>query len=176
MLEQKKIAVIGGSVLKPNVDIEQVKELGKEIARNGFTLLTGACPGFPQEAVKGAAEAKGTIIGVSPYSNKEEQIKADYPVKEFTSVEYTGLERARNYFLVKKADAVILVNGSKGTMTELGFALDQKKPIAVFTGTKGLADHIKEIIPFLELEEEPNVFYSSNAKELVEWIDKQLSK
>lgn len=42
------------------------RELGRAIARAGCTLITGACPGLPQEAVLGAAECGGLVLGISP--------------------------------------------------------------------------------------------------------------
>ena len=56
-----------GSSAGGTVDNQEIrnraKEIGREIARQGHTLLTGACPGFPYDAVQGAAEHGGKCIG-----------------------------------------------------------------------------------------------------------------
>jgi len=51
-----------------------VQDLGRNIARRGYVLVTGACPGIPQEAVKGAKKEGGIVIGVSPALNLEEHV------------------------------------------------------------------------------------------------------
>ena len=53
---------------------QRVRCLGNCIARRGYVLITGACPGLPHEAVKGAIEAKGVVVGISPALNLEEHV------------------------------------------------------------------------------------------------------
>ena len=49
------VGVMGsaGGDLKQEVR-DKVKELGREIARRGYVLITGAAPGLPHDAVLGA--------------------------------------------------------------------------------------------------------------------------
>jgi predicted Rossmann-fold nucleotide-binding protein len=44
----------------------RVQQLGTAIAQHGCTLLTGACPGLPDAAVRGAKTARGLLVGISP--------------------------------------------------------------------------------------------------------------
>src|SRR3989338_3921182 len=45
--------------------LEKAKELGREIARHGAVLVTGATTGFPLWAAMGVKEEGGTSIGFS---------------------------------------------------------------------------------------------------------------
>ena len=49
--------------------MEKTKELGREIARQGAVLVTGATTGVPLWATMGAKEAGGISIGFSPAVN-----------------------------------------------------------------------------------------------------------
>ncbi|HEU4402954.1 MAG TPA: protein containing YHS domain protein, partial [Candidatus Polarisedimenticolia bacterium] len=60
----------GGSLGQEVVD--RAVEMGRVIAERGCVLVTGACPGLPHYAVKGAKAANGIVIGISPALNFEE--------------------------------------------------------------------------------------------------------
>ena len=53
---------------------QSIHRLGSAIARRGYVLVTGACPGIPHEAVKGAKEEEGIVVGISPALNFEEHV------------------------------------------------------------------------------------------------------
>ena len=61
---QVRIGVMGsaGGGLEARV-AEICRRLGRAIAEHGCCLLTGACPGLPREAVFGAKEAGGHVVG-----------------------------------------------------------------------------------------------------------------
>ena len=62
-----------GGELKPEVR-EKVMELGREIARRGYVLITGAAPGLPHDAVLGAKSVGGMVVGISPALTLEEHV------------------------------------------------------------------------------------------------------
>ena len=60
------------------------RRLGGEIARRGCCLLTGACPGLPHEAVLGAKENGGHVVGISPGMNLREHVEMfDSPYEQY---------------------------------------------------------------------------------------------
>ena len=72
--------------------IQSVRRLGAEIAKRGYILITGACPGIPHEAVKGAKEENGIVVGVSPALNLEEHVtKYLLPTLGYDAILYTGV-------------------------------------------------------------------------------------
>lgn len=63
---------------------ERCYRLGEAIATQGAVLITGACPGLPYEAVRGAKAAGGLVIGISPgLSIDEHRGKYRSPVDGF---------------------------------------------------------------------------------------------
>ena len=52
-----------------------VRLLGAAITNAGCTLVTGACPGFPMEAVAGAKAEGGLVVGISPALSETEHVQ-----------------------------------------------------------------------------------------------------
>ncbi len=116
------IAVIGGH--KCNDEVEQIaNNLGKNIAKVGAILVCGGLSGVMEAVSKGAKQANGTTIGILPGEDKAEaNAYIDIPIA-------TGLGFTRNTIVVGCADAVIALPGEYGTLSEIGFALNAKKPV-----------------------------------------------
>jgi len=141
-----QIGVIGSS--DEDVDfLDKAREIGEEIARSGSTLLTGACTGVPQAAVRGAEEVDGSAIGISPAKDREEHVaRFGYPVDGFDSLIFTGLGlKGRNVVLVRSCDAVIAVDGRLGTFNELTIAHGEKKVIGLLKGVSGASEEFERV-------------------------------
>ncbi|MCX6802813.1 MAG: LOG family protein [Candidatus Diapherotrites archaeon] len=122
------------------------RELGRLAAEKGFIVFSGACPGYPLEAARGAKEGGATVIGISPAQNLEMHKKEwDYPTEEFDAIVFTGLGRARNFLLVRACDALVVLEGRVGTLNEITCAYDEGKIIAVMEGMGGIASHMREL-------------------------------
>jgi len=52
----------------------------------------------------------------------------------------TGLGKSRNFVVAYSGDAMVVVGGGAGTLTELAVAYQAGKPIAAVKGTGGVAD------------------------------------
>lgn len=123
--------------------------IGAEVAARGGVILTGACPGLPLAAVRGAQSVHGTTIGISPAMNRREHLSV-YAYPESSDVLlFTGMgTKGRNLVLVRSADACIFVGGRIGTLNEFTIAydeLDESCAIAILTGTGGLSDEYLRI-------------------------------
>ncbi len=145
---QYKICVSGSAVINEPEAKEKTLELGREIARQGALLLTGATTGFPYLAAIGAKEAGGMSIGFSPAMNMREHTrKFRLPIDHHDLIVYTGFGYSgRNLFLVRSADAVIHVAGRIGTLNEFTSAFEDRKVIGVLLGTGGTSALIDDII------------------------------
>ena len=94
------------------------EELGRLLALEGFSVITGGGPGLMEAANKGAAEAGGVSVGMNiklPYEQKPNpfaNIQIDY--KYFF---------IRKVMFVKSALAYVILPGGYGTMDELFEAL-----------------------------------------------------
>ena len=116
------IAVIGGHSCSP--DIARIaEEVGKGIARMGATLICGGLAGVMEAACKGAKSVGGKTIGILPGHDKNEANPyVDIPIA-------TGLGYMRNNLVVKNAEIVVAIDGKEGTLSEIAFALQMKRPV-----------------------------------------------
>ncbi len=128
--------------------MEKVEGLGRLIAQQGFILVTGATTGAPYWAAKGAKEAGGFVIGISPAYSKIQHVKTyRLPVDYHDLIIYTGFGYSgRNLFLTRACDAVMTVCGRIGTLNEFTNAFEDEKPQGVLLGLGGTTDMIPEIL------------------------------
>ncbi|MBN3039065.1 MAG: TIGR00725 family protein [Candidatus Omnitrophica bacterium] len=116
------IAVIGGHACSKEV-AKIAEAIGGEIAGLGATLICGGLTGVMEAACKGAKSAQGKTIGILPgHDKREANPYVDIPI-------VTGLGYMRNNLVVKNADIVVAIDGKEGTLSEIAFALQMKKPI-----------------------------------------------
>ncbi len=117
-----KISVIGGS--KVGSDIYKLAyEVGKEIAKSGAVLVCGGLTGVMEACCKGAKEESGLTVGILP--SEEENTANKYVDIKIP----TGFGYARNVPIVLAGHAIIAIDGSFGTLSEIGYSLTYNKPI-----------------------------------------------
>lgn len=161
------IAVLGSHKKDLDRKIYQIAEdLGKHIASNGHTLITGAATGISYHAAKGAKSRRGLTIGFSPFENAKQKISSisyDYLDK----IIYTGLGfKGRNVQTVNSAQGIITVNGGFGTLNEITIAQGLGNPIVSIKGSGGTSDIIREV--FRNLDPSYKLFReTSNVKQAV---------
>ncbi len=128
--------------------MEKIETLGRLIAQRGFILVTGATTGAPYWAAKGAKEAGGFVIGISPAYSKIQHVKTyRLPVDYHDLIIYTGFGYSgRNLLLTRSSDAVMTVCGRIGTLNEFTDAFEDGKPQGILTGLGGTTDMIPAIL------------------------------
>lgn len=128
--------------------LDKAKELGREIARQGAVLITGATTGFPLWAAMGVKEAGGVSIGFSPAASEKEHVEVyKLPLDYMDLIVYTGFGYpGRDLLLTRSSDAVICGCGRIGTIHEFTIAFEDNKPIGIFQGPWEMGDQLKEII------------------------------
>ncbi len=124
------------------------EDLGKEIALRKMVLVDGATTGFPFWAAKGAKEAGGIVVGISPAGSQKEHLERyKLPVDYHDLIIYTGSGYSgRNLLLTKSADAVIVGCGRMGTINEFTIAFEDKKPIGILEGPWETDELVKTIL------------------------------
>ena len=149
--------------------LDKAKELGREVARHGAVLLTGATTGFPLWVAMGAKEEGGISIGMSPAASEREHVEVyKLPLDYLDLIIYTGFGYSgRDILLTRSADAVICGCGRVGTIHEFTVAFEDGKPIGIFEGPWETDAELKEII---EKGHRPNVKIAkgSDPKKLLE--------
>ncbi|HJX69936.1 MAG TPA: hypothetical protein VJ441_02460 [Dehalococcoidia bacterium] len=150
-----------------------VHRLGAAIAKRGYILITGACPGMPHEAVKGAKKEGGIVVGVSPALNLEEHVgKYHSPIRGYDAIIYTGSGlMGREIENIRSCDVVIFAGGRSGTLGEFAIAYDEAKVIGVLEGTGGITEHLKEIINMMKKETGAIVCYDANPERLLDKLE-----
>ncbi len=147
---------------------EQAAALGREIVEQGAVLVTGATTGFPLWAAKGAKEAGGISLGLSPASTEREHVEFyKLPLDYLDLVIYTGFGYSgRNLLLTRASDGVLIGCGRVGTINEFTVAFEDGKPIGVLENCGPTAQVIRNII---EKGHRPNdkVIFDADPKKLV---------
>lgn len=161
----------------PAEDYEKAKELGREVARNGAVLVTGATTGFPLWAAMGAKEEHGTSVGFSPaYSEKEHIQGYRLPIDYMDFIIYTGFGyTGRDLLLTRSSDAVIIGPGRIGTIHEFTVAYEDGKPIGILKGDWETDEIIKMIIDKSHKVNDKIIFHD-DPKELVKRIIEMVRK
>lgn len=149
--------------------IPLAKEIGREIARQGAQIITGATSGFPMYAAEGAKEAGGFSFGLSPAGSKKEHIEVyRLPLKALDAVVYTGFGfPGRDLMLVRSSDASVIGCGRIGTIHEFTVAWEANMPLGVLEGEWATDEVIRNIIDNSN-RENPNVIFEKDPKILIE--------
>lgn len=137
MISSKRKLRIGvcGSDEVISTKVEAVaNRVGRRIAENGGILICGGKGGVMEAASRGAKEANGITVGILPGPDSEEANQyIDVPIP-------TSLERARNFIVVRAAQAVIGISGRWGTLSEIAMAMNLGVPVILIRGTGGVVD------------------------------------
>lgn len=154
------------------------EELGRQIAREGHILTTGATVGLPYFAARAAKEEGGTSIGFSPASSLREHVrKYRLPHDVFDFINFTGMNYVgRDLYLVQSSDVVITVGGRFGSLHEFTSALEAHMPCGVLLGSGGTADLIPELMKSLQAPAHDLVIYDHDPVKLVKRMVTLLDK
>ncbi|HHV79513.1 MAG TPA: TIGR00725 family protein [Firmicutes bacterium] len=135
-----RIGVIGQSGEVPPEMIRAADVVGREIAKRGGILFCGGRDGVMEACCKGAVAEGGITVGILPYDDPTEgNPYLTVPVTTGLDFEY------RSMVLIHAVDAVIMIGGGCGTLTELATAYLNCKPVIVLDSTGGWAARVKWI-------------------------------
>ena len=165
-----KIGVMGhaGSDL-PEKGKKLALELGKAIADQDGIVITGACPGYPFEAAKGAASQGGLVIGISPALSLWEHVnKYHSPTEHHDLLIFTGSGlMGREVVNIRSSDMVVIIGGKSGTLGEFAIAYDEGKLIGVLMGTGGITTEIKHLVRVIRKDTGAKVLYDHDPRRLI---------
>lgn len=170
-----KVGVMGGAGDDiPDSYLQKATLLGEAIADAGCMVVTGACPGLPLAAARGAKRKGGTVIGISPaLSLDEHAYKYQSPTLAHDVLVFTGSGlMGREVVNIRSSDIVVIVGGSSGTLGELAIAYDEGKLIGVLTGTGGISDLVLEILAACKKVTGARVIYEAEPQKLIQRLVK----
>ena len=104
--------------------VDKAREVGEAVVSRNHTIIMGACPGLPYEAVLGAQKYAGgsaRVIGFSPGVNLEDHVKRfEFPTEGITDFRflppnYSDVRKevclkTRNVSSVAESDAAIFIS------------------------------------------------------------------
>ena len=156
---------------------EKAKEIGREVAKHGAIITTGATTGFPLYASMGAKDECGFSIGFSPASTEREHVETyKLPLDYMDVVVYTGFGYAgRDLLLVRSSDAVVIGCGRIGTLNEFAVAFEDRRPIGILEGSWETDEILEHVI---KAAHRPNdrIVFDSDPKAMVERLIEMVKK
>ncbi len=173
-LPRLTVGVMGSAGGRLDAEVRQrLRDLGAEVARRGYVLLTGACPGLPHDAVLGARSEGGLVVGVSPALNLQEHVtKYHSPTRGYDAIIYTGSGlMGREIENIRSCDVVIFAGGRSGTLGEFAIAYDEGKVIGVLNGTGGIADRLDTILGMIDKQTQSIVRFHTDPTRLLDILE-----
>ncbi len=104
------------------------RTIGKRIAENNATLITGGCSGIVQATCQGAKNAGGLTVG-TPGRKRGSSIP-EIDIEICTPIDVGDYLFAG----ILSCDSIIVLPGDAGTMAELAIAYRNKKPLIFIRG------------------------------------------
>jgi uncharacterized protein (TIGR00725 family) len=99
------------------------------LAKAGAILICGGRGGVMEAAARGAADEGGLTVGILASGNVDDANPyIRIPIA-------TGMSEARNFIIVRSADAVIAIGGEWGTLSEIALARKIDVPVVVLKPT-----------------------------------------
>jgi hypothetical protein len=122
MYSNQRISVFGGRDITPDV-YKDTLEIGRRLADEGYLVFCGGGAGVMEAIAKGVHDEGGIVVGVLKGDDLEEGNKyLTVPIA-------TGIGIARNAILAYNCDAAIAISGQYGTLSEIAYAFQLKKPV-----------------------------------------------
>lgn len=131
-MRRKQVTVIG-RYDATDEQYEMGRAIGELLAKLNLVAITGGRGGLMEAVARGCVENGGTSVGILP----GEAFHESNPYN--TIVIPSGIGYARNSMNVLAADAVIVVGGAAGTLSEMAFAWSYRKPMIALTSSGGWA-------------------------------------
>lgn len=171
------VTVFGSARFEPdNLFYQQAEKVGAELAKMGFTVMTGGGPGIMEAANKGAYQAGGYSVGCSIILPFEQ--KMNPYLHKWIDIRYFFV---RKFLLIKYSYAFVVMPGGMGTLDELfeSITLIQNKMIQDFPIVIFGSEYHKELYQHIEImaknesinpEDMELLFVTDSVKEMAEHI------
>jgi uncharacterized protein (TIGR00725 family) len=166
-MNSKYIGVIGSGDNVPEDVLKAAYEVGRLVAEAGAYLVCGGRGGVMQSACQGAKSVGGTTIGIlQGLSRSDANPFVDIVIP-------TGLGFAlRNFITIRASDAVIMLHGEVGTLSEAVLSYHHGKPLVALSTSGGWASRLQKTAledgAYLDDRHLMRITYASTPTEAVE--------
>ncbi len=177
------VTIFGSARFKEDHEYYKLtRELAAEIARLGFTIITGGGPGIMEAANRGAKDVGGRSVGCNIVLPVEQHINAY--LDKWVNIKYFFV---RKTLLIKYSYAFVVMPGGFGTLDEFyeAITLVQTKkinmfPIIIFDKEfyKEILDHNDRMLKAgtISREDQHLYFVTDSIKEAIEYIKEKSIK
>jgi hypothetical protein len=171
-----KIGVMGsasGPQIENPIARKKARKLGEEIAKRGYILINGACPGLPHDAMQTAKKRGGLTIGISPAFSESEHINDYHSPAGHDIIIFTGLGfMERDIINIRSSDAIVIISGGIGTLNELTIAYDEGRPVGIITNSGGISNSVPFVIEGLcKRKIPPNMVFDDDPGRLLDKLE-----
>jgi uncharacterized protein (TIGR00725 family) len=98
-------------------DRRNATEIGRLLAERHAVAICGGYTGVMAAVAAGARQAGGTVVGILSRADRQDANP------DLSIVIPTGVGEARNNIIINSGDALIVIGGSWGTLSELALAM-----------------------------------------------------
>lgn len=121
-MRKRIVSVVGGHAC--NKEVEQLAHnLGKKLAKVADIVVCGGLGGVMKAVCSGFKAGGGLTLGIiASYDRQDANEYCDIVIP-------SGLGYARNVLVVQTGELIVALPGEYGTLSEVAFALQFKKPI-----------------------------------------------
>lgn len=173
------IAVLGGATRCDERQLIAGYRIGREIARQGKHVITGATTGIPYAAAIGAKREGASAVGISPAASFEEHVERfGRPLDHSDLIVYTGLGvEGRCPLIVRSAIGCIFVAGEAGTLHEFTAAwMCGNNILGVLENFGGISGRIRDLLAELETNWGSLVLYDDEPERLVKHVCEEVDR
>jgi len=176
--KKPRVAIISSAIEPQNKDlINKAKYIGELLAPFDIDVCTGGSIGYAH-IIGLAAKKKGSrLVGYSPTKNSFLHQKEfdNAPIKDFDEIYFNenGFT-ARSLNFLTSVDAIIMLAGRMGTLSEFTIAFEEGTPVFILKGFGGISDYIEQVLALAKKEAKSRIFIFSDKKELLESLTKFL--
>ncbi|GAA3137465.1 TIGR00725 family protein [Streptosporangium carneum] len=135
-----QVSVCGPRDCTPEEEAD-AREVGRLLAERGAVVICGGYGGVMAAVAAGARAAEGTVVGILSRPDRQDANP------DLSIVIPTGIGEARNLVIANSGDAVIVVGGSWGTLSELALAMRHGRVPVVQLGGWRLLDRDGRPVP-----------------------------
>jgi uncharacterized protein (TIGR00725 family) len=168
--KKPSIGIIGPNADKCSGEVyEFALKLGVELSLRDLHLVSGGKQGIMEAVFKGTKSVKGSkalTIGIIPEDDKKF-------ANDFCDVVIpTGIGTARNKLIINTSDIIIAIAGGAGTLSEMAFAWQMRKPIIAYTQFEGWAKRLAD----KKIDNQPNtnIQPANSLVELLRQLDESI--
>lgn len=136
--------------------LSDAKNLGAEIAKHGWSLITGGGSGIAAAAEEGARLEHGTtvaVIGRTASEDGERSFNNKYKVQIYTDQGWDG----RSLVAVKSSNIVVVIGGKNGTLLEISSAYLYSTPVIVLADSSEMIIRLRTFLDNGYIDQRRNV-------------------